>query len=120
MDLPVSYNPPRFVLHSNMHICAVWIFYHLKQEMRHFVITRQQHLIERTHWKSVQANTILITGIPAKYLTQDALFKLYNNLPGGVKKIWINRFVLFVFILDAFQHPSALETPSIDALTTVI
>ncbi|KIM46819.1 hypothetical protein M413DRAFT_16459 [Hebeloma cylindrosporum] len=45
-----------------------WIFYHIKQEMRHFVITRQQHLIERTHAKS-----------------------LFNNLPGGVKKIWINR-----------------------------
>ena len=59
--------------------------------MRHFVITRQQHLIERTHAKSVQANTILITGIPKKYLTQDALFKLFNGLPAGVKKIWINR-----------------------------
>jgi len=79
--------------------------------MRHFVITRQQHLIERTHAKSVQANTILITGIPVKYLTQDALFKLYNNLPGGVKKIWINRCALFVFIMDAFQRPSALKTP---------
>lgn len=62
--------------------------------MRHFVITRQQHLIERTHSKSVQANTILITGIPKKFLTQDALFRLFNELPGGVKKIWINRCVL--------------------------
>lgn len=88
--------------------------------MRHFVITRQQHLIERTHAKSVQANTILITGIPAKYLTQDALFKLYNNLPGGVKKIWINRFAPFIFVIDAFRHLSALTTPSSDALTTVI
>ncbi|KAF8962613.1 hypothetical protein BDZ97DRAFT_1824617 [Flammula alnicola] len=68
-----------------------WIFYHIKREMRHFIITRQQHLIERTHAKSVQANTILITGIPKKFLTQDALFRQYNNLPGGVKKIWLNR-----------------------------
>ena len=60
--------------------------------MRHFIITRQQHLIERTHSKSVQANTILVTGIPSKYLTQNALFKLFNSLPGGVKKIWINRY----------------------------
>ena len=61
--------------------------------MAHFIITRQQHLIERTHSKSVQANSILVTGIPSKYLTQDALFKLFNSLPGGVKKIWINRYV---------------------------
>ena len=67
--------------------------------MRHFIITRQQHLIQRTHAKSVQANTILITGIPKKYLTQDAMFKLFDNLPGGVKKIWINRFVLFTYSL---------------------
>jgi calcium permeable stress-gated cation channel len=60
--------------------------------MRHFIITRQQHLIERTHSKSVQANTILVTGIPSRYLTQNALFKLFNSLPGGVKKIWINRY----------------------------
>jgi hypothetical protein len=86
--------------------------------MRHFVITRQQHLIERTHAKSVQANTILLTGIPKKYLTQDALFKLFNSLPGGVKKIWINRFAFFAFIMDAFQHLFALVTPQ-SILTTV-
>lgn len=63
--------------------------------MRHFVVTRQQHLIEHTHAKSVQANTILVTGIPKRYLTQDALFKLFNGLPGGVKKIWINRLIHF-------------------------
>lgn len=66
--------------------------------MNHFIITRQQHLINPTHSKSVQANTILVTGIPSKYLTQDALFKLFNPLPGGVKKIWINRYVFITFI----------------------
>lgn len=65
--------------------------------MKHFLLTRQQHLIETDHAKSVQANTILITGIPAKYLSQDALYKLYNGLPGGVKRIWINRQVPFLF-----------------------
>lgn len=87
--------------HSNQttNSFQVWIFYNIKKEMRHFIITRQQHLIERTHSKSVQANTILITGIPKKYLTQDALYKLFNELPGGVKKIWINRQVLISLFL---------------------
>ncbi|EDR08235.1 uncharacterized protein LACBIDRAFT_297697 [Laccaria bicolor S238N-H82] len=74
-----------------VYIFTFWIFYNIKNEMKHFLITRQQHLIETEHAKSVQANTILITGIPAKYLSQDALYKLYNGLPGGVKRIWINR-----------------------------
>ncbi|KAF5310540.1 hypothetical protein D9619_007845 [Psilocybe cf. subviscida] len=68
-----------------------WIFYVIKKEMRHFIVMRQKHLIDRTHAQSVQASTILITGIPKKYLTQDALFKVFNALPGGVKRIWINR-----------------------------
>ena len=79
--------------------------------MRHFIVTRQQHLIERTHSKSVQANTILVTGIPSKYLTQNALFKHFNSLPGGVKKIWINRYafiILFVTYYLVTSFPSFL------------
>lgn len=69
----------------------VWIFYNIQNEMRHFIITRQQHLIEPNHAKSLQANTILITGVPVRYLNQRSLLKLFEDLPGGVKKIWINR-----------------------------
>jgi hypothetical protein len=60
--------------------------------MKHFIVTRQQHLIDTVHAKSVQANTLLVTGIPAKYLSQQALYKLFGELPGGVKQIWINRY----------------------------
>jgi calcium permeable stress-gated cation channel len=63
--------------------------------MKHFIITRQHYLIDPVHSKSVQANTVLVTGIPAKYLTQTALTKLYGQMPGGVKRIWINRSVPF-------------------------
>lgn len=59
--------------------------------MKHFLITRQQHLTEKKHSNSVQAKTILVTGIPKRYLTQHALRALFDELPGGVKKIWINR-----------------------------
>lgn len=69
----------------------MWILYNLKLEMRHFVITRQQHLINSVHAKSVQANTLLIQGIPARYLNEEKLYNLFNELPGGVKKIWLNR-----------------------------
>jgi hypothetical protein len=61
--------------------------------MAHFITTRQIHLIEPAHAKSTQANTILVTGVPNKYLTQENLHHLFKDLPGGVKKIWINRLV---------------------------
>lgn len=66
--------------------------------MRHFILTRQQHLINPVHAKSVQANTLLVTGIPGKYLSQEALLKLFNDLPGGVKKIWINRWAVTPYL----------------------
>lgn len=68
-----------------------WIFYNIKIEMQEFVFTRQKHLISPVHVKSAQANTLLVTGIPAKYLNKEALHDLFRELPGGVKKIWINR-----------------------------
>ncbi|KDQ31952.1 hypothetical protein PLEOSDRAFT_1074367 [Pleurotus ostreatus PC15] len=68
-----------------------WIFYVIKHEMRHFVLTRQRHLIDPVHSASVQANTVLVTGIPSKYLSEQALISLFSHLPGGVKKVWINR-----------------------------
>ncbi len=59
--------------------------------MRNFIIKRQQFLINPVHSRSVQAKTILVTGIPAKYLSQDGLLKIFGELPGGVKRIFINR-----------------------------
>lgn len=72
---------------------TVWVFYNIRKEMIHFIQTRQEHLIEPTHARSVQANTLLVTGIPAKYLSQEALTAVFKDLPGGVKRIWINRSV---------------------------
>ncbi|THU93637.1 DUF221-domain-containing protein [Dendrothele bispora CBS 962.96] len=68
-----------------------WVFYNIYREMGHFVTTRQLHLINPNFSKTVQANTVLITGIPARYLTHAALRTVFGSLPGGVKTIWINR-----------------------------
>lgn len=60
--------------------------------MTHFINVRQLHLINPVHSRSAQANTILISGIPSKYLSEKELSQLYSRFPGGVKKIWINRY----------------------------
>ena len=65
--------------------------------MQHFIKVRQMHLINPAHSKSVQANTILVTGIPPSYLSESALSQLYSHLPGGIAKVWINRYVLLLF-----------------------
>jgi calcium permeable stress-gated cation channel len=59
--------------------------------MNHFLDTRQLYLIDKRYAKSAQASTILITGIPKKFLREDKLGQLFSYLPGGVRKVWLNR-----------------------------
>lgn len=79
---------------STTDIGLVWVWYLIKLEMSHFVTVRQQYLTSKDHAASAQASTILVTGVPRRYLNEHALTKLYSYLPGGVRKVWLNRLVL--------------------------
>ncbi|KNZ78034.1 hypothetical protein J132_02678 [Termitomyces sp. J132] len=70
---------------------TAWILYNIRREMKSFVLKRQQFLVSPAYAKTTQANTLLVTGIPTKYLSTEALYNTFNDLPGGVKKVWINR-----------------------------
>jgi len=59
--------------------------------MAHYVRVRQHYLVSRAHSSTTQARTILVTGIPPRYLSESALARLFSHLPGGVQKVWINR-----------------------------
>ena len=59
--------------------------------MGHYVHVRQQYLASPSHSSTAQARTVLVTGIPQKFLTESALTRLFSHLPGGVRKVWINR-----------------------------
>lgn len=59
--------------------------------MAHYVRVRQHHLVSPAHSSTAQACTVLVTGIPPKYLSESALTHLFGHLPGGVRKVWINR-----------------------------
>lgn len=61
--------------------------------MEHWLITRQRHLISPSHARLPQASTVLITGIPKEYMDEKELEGLFTNLPGGVKRIWLARWV---------------------------
>ena len=59
--------------------------------MAHYVRVRQHYLVSRAHSSTAQACTILVTGIPPKHLSESSLTRLFSHLPGGVRKVWINR-----------------------------
>lgn len=72
---------------------TAWILYNIKTEMSEFITERQIHLVDPEHSASAQARTVLVTGVPHKFLTERALTQLFSYLPGGVQKVWLNRLV---------------------------
>ncbi|KAJ9120952.1 hypothetical protein QFC22_002888 [Naganishia vaughanmartiniae] len=70
---------------------AVYMYFIIQREMRHWVSIRQRYLISPDHSRLAQANTVLITGIDKQYLDEERLAQLFSHLPGGVKRIWLNR-----------------------------
>ena len=94
---PVSLSPPcSSFLWTIILICVLqstpaWICAVIYFELLHFIETRQDYLTNEKHAKSPQANTVLITGIEDDYLSARRLRDLFSALPGGVRRIWINR-----------------------------
>ncbi|WWC85304.1 uncharacterized protein L201_000166 [Kwoniella dendrophila CBS 6074] len=82
----------RYWAHLILDYCFIfWFFWLIWGEMQHWLVIRQRHLINPTHSKRAQANTVLVTGIPKHFLDEERLEQLFQHLPGGVKRIWLNR-----------------------------
>ena len=59
--------------------------------MANFVTTRQQYFVDPEFACTAQANTVLVTGVPPRYLSERAIAQVFAHVPGGVKKVWLNR-----------------------------
>ncbi|KZO95372.1 DUF221-domain-containing protein [Calocera viscosa TUFC12733] len=73
------------------YLFTFWILYTVRNEMREFILLRQKHLVSPSHSSTAQANTVLLTGVPKKFLDEKVLAGLFHHLPGGARKIWLNR-----------------------------
>lgn len=68
------------------YVCAV--FY---DELRGYIRLRQAYLTSPQHRLRASATTVLVTAIPQRWLSAEALDGLYDVFPGGIRNIWINR-----------------------------
>ena len=68
-----------------------WACYLFHQELLHYVIKRQEYLGGRSHRLKASSTTVLILDIPKELCTTEALMELYDDFPGGVRRIWLNR-----------------------------
>lgn len=82
--------------------CAV-----LSHELRNYVRVRHRYL------KNARAcaTTVLIRDIPSQLLREDVLADFYGDLPGGVRRVWINRDVrdLSRKVMERVQITEKLE-----------
>ncbi|QDS77332.1 hypothetical protein FKW77_005054 [Venturia effusa] len=72
----------RFWAHLLLAVAVLmWFCYNVYDELRGYI----------RHRLRASATTVLVTAIPRKWLTYEALDGLYDVFPGGIRNIWINR-----------------------------
>ncbi|KAL2831573.1 hypothetical protein BJY01DRAFT_226571 [Aspergillus pseudoustus] len=69
-----------------VYVCAIFF-----DELRSYIRLRQAYLTSPQHRLRASATTVLVTAIPARWLSLEALERLYDVFPGGIRNIWINR-----------------------------
>ena len=76
------------VLAVGVVIYTCFVFF---DELRGYIRLRQAYLTSPQHRLRASATTVLVTAIPPKWCTFEALDGLYDVFPGGIRNIWINR-----------------------------
>lgn len=85
-------NTSRYGAHLLMAILIViWVCVVFYTELRVYVKVRQDYLTSAEHRLRASATTVLVNGIPGKWLTEEALRGLFDVFPGGVRNVWLNR-----------------------------
>jgi hypothetical protein len=78
--------------HLILALCViVWVCYVFFYELRVYIKVRQDYLTSAEHRLRASANTVLVSSIPGKWYTEDALRGLFDVFPGGIRNIWLTR-----------------------------
>lgn len=79
-----------------------WVCFVVFSEMSVYVKVRQDWLTSAEHRLRASANTVLVSSIPRKWLSEDALRGLFDVFPGGIRNIWLTRD--FAELLDKIKR----------------
>lgn len=72
-------------------VVVVYTCFIFFDELQGYIRLRQAYLTSPQHRLRASATTVLVTAIPRKWCTYEALDGLYDVFPGGIRNIWINR-----------------------------
>ncbi|KAF2433762.1 DUF221-domain-containing protein [Tothia fuscella] len=70
---------------------VIWVCFNFHKELLHYIVMRQEYLGSAAHRLKASSTTVLITNIPDETCSVEGLMSLYDDFPGGIRRIWINR-----------------------------
>ncbi|KAI0387705.1 DUF221-domain-containing protein [Hypomontagnella monticulosa] len=82
----------RYWAHLILAILAIiWVCGVFFSELRVYIKIRQDWLTTAEHRLRASATTVLVSGIPDKWLSEEALRGLFDVFPGGLRNVWLTR-----------------------------
>ncbi|KAI2635007.1 DUF221-domain-containing protein [Xylaria nigripes] len=85
-------NYRRYWAHLTLAVMVVlWVCGVFFAELRVYIKVRQDWLTTAEHRLRASATTVLVSGIPDKWLSEEALKGLFDVFPGGIRNVWLTR-----------------------------
>ncbi|KAI0014378.1 DUF221-domain-containing protein [Xylariaceae sp. FL0662B] len=72
-------------------LVIIWVCGVFFAELRVYIKVRQDWLTTAEHRLRASATTVLVSSIPDKWLTEEALRGLFDVFPGGLRNVWLTR-----------------------------
>ncbi|KAI1365074.1 DUF221-domain-containing protein [Xylaria arbuscula] len=72
-------------------LVVIWVCGVIFAELRVYIKVRQDWLTTAEHRLRASATTVLVSGIPDKWLNEAALRGLFDVFPGGIRNVWLTR-----------------------------
>lgn len=112
-------NSSRYTAHLIMAILTViWVCSVFFFEFKAYIKVRQDYLTSAEHRLRASATTVLVSGIPYKWLSEEGLIGLFDVFPGGVRNVWLNRD--FSKLLDKINLRDSIHNKLENAETQLI
>ncbi|KAI1179352.1 DUF221-domain-containing protein [Nemania sp. FL0916] len=72
-------------------LVVIWVCGVIFSELKVYIKVRQDWLTTAEHRLRASATTVLVSGIPDKWLSDEALRGLFDVFPGGIRNVWLTR-----------------------------
>ncbi|KAH6635303.1 hypothetical protein B0J18DRAFT_43785 [Chaetomium sp. MPI-SDFR-AT-0129] len=99
-------------------VVILWVCGVFFSELKVYVKIRQDYLTSAEHRLRASANTVLVSSIPNKWLSEEALRGLFDVFPGGIRNVWLTRD--FTSLLSKINERNAVHKKLEAAESTLI